>query len=209
MSCYLVVIIYQNTTHSLKFFHNGECSMSTNGSSLSFESFLSCHLRGRLEIKGTWDPLARGQASIINLINDSILHSLMILLCFIVLNIKPSKPSQFPLRCWQITSYCKCFHIHSTTRGQQPNLTWLFYSICLMLYYMQYGTTCKVFKVLPDVDHVQGPPGQKGDQGATEIVDYNGNIQEALQVRQVINSTCTFQLCQRDLFVYLQEYVAQ
>lgn len=33
---------------------------------------------------------------------------------------------------------------------------------------------------------VQGPPGQKGDQGATEIIDYNGNIQEALQVRQVI-----------------------
>ncbi len=32
---------------------------------------------------------------------------------------------------------------------------------------------------------VQGPPGQKGDQGATEIIDYNGNIQEALQVRQV------------------------
>lgn len=31
---------------------------------------------------------------------------------------------------------------------------------------------------------VQGPPGQKGDPGATEIIDYNGNIQEALQVRQ-------------------------
>lgn len=29
----------------------------------------------------------------------------------------------------------------------------------------------------------QGPPGEKGDQGATEIIDYNGNIQEALQVR--------------------------
>lgn len=28
----------------------------------------------------------------------------------------------------------------------------------------------------------QGPPGQKGDQGATEIIDYNGNIHEALQV---------------------------
>lgn len=35
-----------------------------------------------------------------------------------------------------------------------------------------------------DVNHAQGPPGQKGDQGATEIIDYNGNIQEALQVRQ-------------------------
>lgn len=33
---------------------------------------------------------------------------------------------------------------------------------------------------------VQGPPGQKGDQGATEIIDYNGNIQEALQVRHVL-----------------------
>lgn len=32
------------------------------------------------------------------------------------------------------------------------------------------------------VGHVQGPPGQKGEQGATEIIDYNGNIQEALQV---------------------------
>lgn len=30
---------------------------------------------------------------------------------------------------------------------------------------------------------MQGPPGQKGDVGATEIIDYNGNIQEALQVR--------------------------
>lgn len=29
---------------------------------------------------------------------------------------------------------------------------------------------------------MQGPPGQKGEQGATEIIDYNGNIQEALQV---------------------------
>lgn len=29
---------------------------------------------------------------------------------------------------------------------------------------------------------LQGPPGQKGDQGATEIIDYNGNIHEALQV---------------------------
>lgn len=28
----------------------------------------------------------------------------------------------------------------------------------------------------------QGPPGDKGDQGTTEIIDYNGNIQEALQV---------------------------
>lgn len=36
-----------------------------------------------------------------------------------------------------------------------------------------------------DVIDVQGPPGQKGDQGATEIIDYNGNIQEALQVRVV------------------------
>ena len=36
-----------------------------------------------------------------------------------------------------------------------------------------------------NVDNVQGPPGQKGDQGATEIIDYNGNIQEALQVRVV------------------------
>lgn len=34
--------------------------------------------------------------------------------------------------------------------------------------------------------HVQGPPGQKGDQGATEIIDYNGNIQDALQVRHVM-----------------------
>lgn len=39
---------------------------------------------------------------------------------------------------------------------------------------------------LLNVNNVQGPPGQKGDQGATEIIDYNGNIQEALQVRQVI-----------------------
>lgn len=31
--------------------------------------------------------------------------------------------------------------------------------------------------------YIQGPPGQKGDPGATEIIDYNGNIQEALQVR--------------------------
>lgn len=30
---------------------------------------------------------------------------------------------------------------------------------------------------------LQGPPGEKGDPGATEIIDYNGNIQEALQVR--------------------------
>lgn len=30
---------------------------------------------------------------------------------------------------------------------------------------------------------LQGPPGDKGDPGATEIIDYNGNIQEALQVR--------------------------
>lgn len=37
-----------------------------------------------------------------------------------------------------------------------------------------------------NVNNVQGPPGQKGDQGATEIIDYNGNIQEALQVRQVV-----------------------
>ena len=27
----------------------------------------------------------------------------------------------------------------------------------------------------------QGPPGQKGDPGATEIIDYNGNLHEALQ----------------------------
>ncbi|XP_077892252.1 uncharacterized protein LOC144372927 [Ictidomys tridecemlineatus] len=27
----------------------------------------------------------------------------------------------------------------------------------------------------------RGPPGQKGDQGATEIIDYNGNLHEALQ----------------------------
>lgn len=33
---------------------------------------------------------------------------------------------------------------------------------------------------------VQGPPGQKGDVGATEIIDYNGNIQEALQVRPAV-----------------------
>lgn len=32
---------------------------------------------------------------------------------------------------------------------------------------------------------LQGPPGQKGDQGATEIIDYNGNIHEALQVRKL------------------------
>lgn len=31
----------------------------------------------------------------------------------------------------------------------------------------------------------QGPPGEKGEPGATEIIDYNGNIQEALQVRPV------------------------
>lgn len=31
---------------------------------------------------------------------------------------------------------------------------------------------------------LQGPPGEKGDPGATEIIDYNGNIQEALQVRR-------------------------
>lgn len=49
--------------------------------------------------------------------------------------------------------------------------------------YIQYGTTCKVLNMLLDVNHVQGPPGQKGDQGATEIIDYNGNLQEALQVR--------------------------
>lgn len=36
--------------------------------------------------------------------------------------------------------------------------------------------------VFNGVGHVQGPPGQKGEQGATEIIDYNGNIQEALQV---------------------------
>lgn len=42
-----------------------------------------------------------------------------------------------------------------------------------------------VWNVFLDVNHVQGPPGQKGDQGATEIIDYNGNIQEALQVRPV------------------------
>lgn len=33
---------------------------------------------------------------------------------------------------------------------------------------------------------MQGPPGQKGDVGATEIIDYNGNIQEALQVRPAV-----------------------
>lgn len=38
------------------------------------------------------------------------------------------------------------------------------------------------------VINIQGPPGHKGDQGATEIIDYNGNIQEALQVRQVVTS---------------------
>lgn len=36
---------------------------------------------------------------------------------------------------------------------------------------------------------VQGPPGQKGDPGATEIIDYNGNIQEALQVRPAAAAT--------------------
>lgn len=41
--------------------------------------------------------------------------------------------------------------------------------------------------VFPNVNHVQGPPGQKGDQGATEIIDYNGNIQEALQVRHAMD----------------------
>lgn len=30
---------------------------------------------------------------------------------------------------------------------------------------------------------LKGPAGEKGDQGTTEIIDYNGNIQEALQVR--------------------------
>ncbi len=34
---------------------------------------------------------------------------------------------------------------------------------------------------------VQGPPGEKGDQGTTEILDYNGNIQEALQVSGIIS----------------------
>lgn len=29
---------------------------------------------------------------------------------------------------------------------------------------------------------LKGPAGEKGDQGTTEIIDYNGNIQEALQV---------------------------
>lgn len=30
---------------------------------------------------------------------------------------------------------------------------------------------------------LKGPAGEKGDQGTTEIIDYSGNIQEALQVR--------------------------
>lgn len=34
---------------------------------------------------------------------------------------------------------------------------------------------------------VQGPPGEKGEQGTTEIIDYNGNIQEALQVSGIIS----------------------
>lgn len=60
------------------------------------------------------------------------------------------------------------------------------------LCYIQYKSSVrwwnnmqKVSNVFLDVHHVQGPPGQKGDQGATEIIDYNGNIQEALQVWQV------------------------
>lgn len=40
---------------------------------------------------------------------------------------------------------------------------------------------CNILSNTPPL--TQGPPGQKGDQGATEIIDYNGNIQEALQVR--------------------------
>lgn len=40
-----------------------------------------------------------------------------------------------------------------------------------------------MLNVLLGVNRAQGPPGQKGDQGATEIIDYNGNLQEALQVR--------------------------
>lgn len=54
--------------------------------------------------------------------------------------------------------------------------------LCLVQYRRTWG-----LNVFSDVNNVQGPPGQKGDQGATEIIDYNGNIQEALQVRQVIN----------------------
>ena len=41
-----------------------------------------------------------------------------------------------------------------------------------------FGRCLKIF--LENI--LQGPPGQKGDQGATEIIDYNGNIHEALQV---------------------------
>lgn len=36
----------------------------------------------------------------------------------------------------------------------------------------------------------QGPPGEKGEPGATEIIDYNGNLQEALQVRARRRRTC-------------------
>lgn len=36
---------------------------------------------------------------------------------------------------------------------------------------------------------IQGPPGEKGEQGTTEIIDYNGNIQEALQVSGIMSMT--------------------
>jgi len=36
---------------------------------------------------------------------------------------------------------------------------------------------------------IQGLPGEKGEPGTTEIIDYNGNIQEALQVSGIMSMT--------------------
>lgn len=52
---------------------------------------------------------------------------------------------------------------------------------------------CNILSNAPPLP--QGPPGQKGDQGATEIIDYNGNIQEALQVRRSLCSSADASCC--------------
>lgn len=45
----------------------------------------------------------------------------------------------------------------------------------------------------------QGPPGQKGEQGVTEIIDYNGNIHQALQVGTTAKKASTHKHLQETL----------
>lgn len=58
--------------------------------------------------------------------------------------------------------------------------------------WLQVFSACLYLIIIPFTAHLhlmetkmyslKGPAGEKGDQGTTEIIDYNGNIQEALQV---------------------------